>query len=34
MAGALADGVLLSWTASSYLKKAIRLVREGATAAG
>jgi len=34
MAGALADGVLLSWTASSYLKQAIRLVREGAEAAG
>ncbi|PKB82595.1 MAG: hypothetical protein BZY88_03945 [SAR202 cluster bacterium Io17-Chloro-G9] len=34
MAGALADGVLLSWTASSYLKQAIQLVQEGAVAAG
>ena len=34
MAGALADGVLLSWTASSYLKRAVELVREGAESAG
>ena len=34
MAGALADGVLLSWTASSYLKRAAELVREGAESAG
>ena len=34
MAGAMADGVLLSWTASSYLKRAVELVREGAEGAG
>ena len=34
MAGALADGVLLSWTAASYLEEAVRLVREGAEDAG
>jgi 5,10-methylenetetrahydromethanopterin reductase len=34
LAGAIADGVLLSWTAASYLEQAIQLVREGATKAG
>ena len=34
LAGEMADGVLLSWTAASYLKEAIRQVREGATSAG
>lgn len=34
LAGAIADGVLLSWTAASYLEQAIQLVRGGATKAG
>ncbi len=34
LAGEMADGVLLSWAASSYLKEAIRQVREGAISAG
>lgn len=34
LAGEMADGVLLSWTASSYLKEAIRQVREGAISVG
>ena len=34
LAGEIADGVLLSWAASSYLKEAIRQVREGAVSAG
>ena len=34
LAGEVADGVLLSWTAASYLKEAIQLVRDGATQAG
>ena len=34
LAGEMADGVLLSWTASSYLKQAIQLVRDGAVSAG
>lgn len=34
LAGAIADGVLLSWTVSSYLKQAIKLVRDGAAEAG
>jgi len=34
LAGEVADGVLLSWTAASYLKQAIQLVRDGATKAG
>ena len=34
LAGEMADGVLLSWAASSYLKEAIRQVREGAVSAG
>ncbi len=34
LAGEVADGVLLSWTAASYLPKAIQLVRDGATKAG
>ena len=34
LAGEMADGVLLSWTASSYLTEAIRQVREGAVSAG
>ncbi len=34
LAGAIADGVLLSWTAASYLEQAIALVREGALKAG
>ncbi|MCH7736573.1 MAG: LLM class flavin-dependent oxidoreductase [Chloroflexi bacterium] len=34
LAGEIADGVLLSWTAASYLEQAVRLVREGATKAG
>ena len=34
LAGALADGVLLSWTAASYLEQAVQLVKEGATTAG
>jgi alkanesulfonate monooxygenase SsuD/methylene tetrahydromethanopterin reductase-like flavin-dependent oxidoreductase (luciferase family) len=34
LAGEIADGVLLSWTAASYLKQAIELVRDGATEAG
>ena len=34
LAGEIADGVLLSWTAASYLQQAVELVREGATEAG
>ena len=34
LAGEMADGVLLSWTASSYLKHAIQQVRDGAVSAG
>jgi alkanesulfonate monooxygenase SsuD/methylene tetrahydromethanopterin reductase-like flavin-dependent oxidoreductase (luciferase family) len=34
LAGEVADGVLLSWTAASYLKEAIQLVRDGAAKAG
>jgi len=34
LAGAIADGVLLSWTAASYLEQAIQLVRDGAARAG
>ena len=34
LAGEIAEGVLLSWTAASYLKQAIQLVRDGATKAG
>ncbi len=34
LAGEVADGVLLSWTAASYLKQAIQLVRNGASKAG
>ena len=34
LAGEMADGVLLSWTASSYLKQAIQLVRDGAISSG
>ena len=34
LAGEIADGVLLSWTAASYLKQAVKLVQEGAAAAG
>ncbi len=34
LAGEIADGVLLSWTASSYLKHAIKQVRDGAVSAG
>lgn len=34
LAGEMADGVLLSWTATSYLKQAIALVRDGAEKAG
>jgi 5,10-methylenetetrahydromethanopterin reductase len=34
LAGAIADGVLLSWTATSYLEQAIQLVRDGAVKAG
>ena len=34
LAGAIADGVLLSWTATSYLEQAIQLVRGGAVKAG
>ena len=34
LAGAIADGVLLSWTAASYLEQAIQLVRDGAVKAG
>ena len=34
LAGEVADGVLLSWTAASYLRQAIQLVRDGATKAG
>lgn len=34
LAGEVADGVLLSWTAAHYLEEAIQLVRDGATAAG
>ena len=34
LAGAIADGVLLSWTAASYLDQAIQLVRDGANKAG
>jgi probable F420-dependent oxidoreductase len=34
LAGEIADGVLLSWTATSYMKQAIKLVREGAEKAG
>ena len=34
LAGEIADGVLLSWTAASYLEQAIKLVRDGAAKAG
>lgn len=34
LAGEMADGVLLSWTATSYMKQAVKLVREGAEKAG
>ncbi|NQW22915.1 MAG: LLM class flavin-dependent oxidoreductase [SAR202 cluster bacterium] len=34
LAGEIADGVLLSWTASSYLEQAIQLVRDGAAKVG
>ena len=34
LAGEMADGVLLSWTPSSYLKHAIQLVRDGAERVG
>ncbi|MCH9016520.1 MAG: LLM class flavin-dependent oxidoreductase [Chloroflexi bacterium] len=34
LAGEVADGVLLSWTAASYLKQAIQHVRDGAAKAG
>ncbi len=34
LAGEMADGVLLSWTAASYLEQAVKLVRDGATKAG
>lgn len=34
LAGEMADGVLLSWTATSYLEQAIQLVRKGAAEAG
>ena len=34
LAGAIADGVMLSWTAASYLEQAIQLVRDGASKAG
>ncbi len=34
LAGEIADGVLLSWTAASYLEQAIQLVRDGATRVG
>ncbi|MCH8988958.1 MAG: LLM class flavin-dependent oxidoreductase [Chloroflexi bacterium] len=34
LAGEMADGVLLSWTAASYLEQAVQLVRDGATKAG
>ncbi|PKB70444.1 MAG: hypothetical protein BZY87_10510 [SAR202 cluster bacterium Io17-Chloro-G6] len=34
LAGEMADGVLLSWTAASYLEQAIGLVRDGAVKAG
>ncbi len=34
LAGEVADGVLLSWTASHYLEEAIQLVWDGATAVG
>ena len=34
LAGEIADGVLLSWTAATYLERAIQLVREGAAKAG
>ena len=34
LAGTIADGVLLSWTAASYLEQAIQLVRDGSTRAG
>lgn len=34
VAGRIADGVLLSWTAASYLEEAISLVHEGASEAG
>lgn len=34
MAGELADGVLLNWTAAGYLEQAIKLVGQGASKAG
>ena len=34
LAGEIADGVLLSWTAASYMKQAVQLVREGAEKIG
>jgi len=34
LAGEVADGVLLSWTAASYLPRAVQLVQDGATKAG
>lgn len=34
LAGEIADGVLLSWTAASYLEQAIQLVRDGAASVG
>ena len=34
LAGAIADGVLLSWTAASYVEQAIQLVQDGAIKAG
>lgn len=34
LAGEMADGVLLSWSTTTYLEQAIKLVREGAAKAG
>ena len=34
LAGEMADGVLLNWTATGYLEEAIRLVHQGASKAG